>query len=102
MADDPSWLAALLNAPEVIALGLRALDADQSAKQTDEVRSYYGDPLSGAVIHTQASLEASRAAFARGAVAVAVGPADMCWMLDPGRREDGLLLALSEEYPPFL
>src|SRR5262245_66618912 len=110
MADDPSWLAALLVDPEIIALGLRVLDADQRAKQTDEMRSYYGyDRLSGAVIHTEASLAASRAAFARGAVAVAVGPAtpwfvfsgvttDMWWMLDPGRPEDGLLLALSAQH----
>ena len=72
--DDPSWLAALLSDPEVIAAGLRALDADQRAKQTGEMRSYYGDLLSRAVIHTQASLVASRAAFAGGAAAANASP----------------------------
>jgi hypothetical protein len=106
----PAWLRELARDPAVARLGIRWLDRGQRDEATNGIRGRYGDELPLGVLHTDATLNACRRLVADVEV-VATGPQlggevegtgdDAVWLLDP-KRPDGLLLALSEEFPPLL
>lgn len=103
------WMAALRRDPELEPLGLEWLDESESEKiLRDLLAEHERGPLG--TMHTEATLRRSRELLATRR-AVARGPGsrtrerveEPCLLfVDALRPQDGLWLALSASYPPFL
>jgi tetratricopeptide (TPR) repeat protein len=105
----PAWFQALRNDTSLLAAGLEWLDGAESQSRSDGLRTAYEEGGPSGVTHTDATLELSRS-LARRARFVARGPSTIrrdgieepSWLLVDERDPTRILIALSNDYPPFL
>lgn len=105
----PTWLQRVRADPKPRGLGVRWLGDEESLQQTEALVSTYNEDGPQGTLHSEATLALSLDLFS-GRRVVAQGPstitregrAEPSWLLVDIHEPNGLLLALSDAYPPFL